>query len=74
MHRSQNGRVAGYVLIQAQPGNQVSELAELVARIPGVVKAERVHGAYDLIAEVPREHPGAPQAAEAIRRLDGVLR
>lgn len=77
MHRSENGHVPmdGYILIQAQPGDE-SALAESVAQIPGVIKVERVHGAYDVIAEVrePRGHPGAPPAAHAIGELAGVLR
>jgi hypothetical protein len=78
MHGSENEHelTDGYILIQAQPGNEVSALAELVTQIPGVLKAERVHGAYDVIAEVRERHeqPRVSRAAHAIRELDGVLR
>lgn len=65
-----------YILIQAEPRANSSELAEQVARVPGVTKAERVHGAYDVIAEVDRSSIAASPrtAASRIHELEGVLR
>lgn len=60
-----------YILIQTQAENDAAVLAEQIARMPGVMKAELVHGAYDVIAEV---HEEAASTAQAIRNLDGVLR
>lgn len=68
--------IDGYVLIQASSGSQVPELAELITQIPGVIKADRVRGAYDVIAELrePSEDVRVSPAARAISELDGVLR
>lgn len=77
MHRTTNEHVPidGYILIQAHAGNEVSRLVERVTQIPGVVRAESVHGAYDLIAEVrDARDPRIRSAARAIGELDGVLR
>jgi hypothetical protein len=73
MDQREEGTAGGYVLIQAQPGHPVPEL-ERVRRVPGVARAERVQGAYDLVAEVPEDHPGLLRAEGSIRQLDGVLR
>jgi DNA-binding Lrp family transcriptional regulator len=68
--------IAKYILIQAESGNDVSQLAEQVTGIPGVTKAERVSGPYDVIAEVREtdEDPRSQVAASVIRGLNGVLR
>lgn len=67
---------AAYILVQAEPGANSPALAEQVARIPGVTKAEHVNGAYDLIVEVDGSSidAGADHAAFRIHEIDGVLR
>lgn len=74
MHRSEDND--GYILIQARSEDGVSQLAELITRTPGVVKVERVHGPYDVIAVTRGTNGGArvPSPVHAISRLDGVLR
>ncbi len=71
MHGVQNGD--GYVLVQASADAEVSLLADLITRTPGVVKVERVHGPYDVIA-VTHETDANSSPARAIGALDGVLR
>jgi DNA-binding Lrp family transcriptional regulator len=67
--------IDGFILIQARSGNDAAELAAAVASIPGVTKAQRVNGAYDVIAEVRAAIDDQILPAEtAIRELDGVLR
>jgi hypothetical protein len=77
VHRK-GGTVASdqYILIQAQLGHDVSDLASRVMHIPGIASAERVLGAYDVIASV-RDQNGSDRgqdAETAIRELEGVLR
>jgi hypothetical protein len=70
-----NAPTDGYILIQVRPGSEVSALAASVTQIPGVLKAEHVQGAYDVIATVrePNQHSLSP-AERAIGELEGVLR
>jgi len=70
------GTIDGYILIQTQDARDGSTVADHVEQLPGVIRAERVHGAYDVIAEV---HEGGEQdrstsTVTAIRQLEGVLR
>lgn len=68
--------IDGYILIQARSSDDASELTEQVTRIPGVARAQRVNGPYDVIAEIRKEEPGSRPAPveNAIRALRGVLR
>jgi DNA-binding Lrp family transcriptional regulator len=71
----QESPVNGYVLIQARSREDIPRLADRVAGVPGVVKAQRVNGPYDLIAELSEsetEVRALPSAA--IAELDGILR
>lgn len=61
-----------YILIQAEPGTD-GTLARDVAGVPGVLRAERVAGPYDVIAEADLAGAGA-EALGRIRDLHGVLR
>lgn len=75
MHRAVNNASSnGYILIQTSPEDDVRELAEVITRTPGVVRVERVHGPYDVIA-VTHETDGMDSSpAHEISKLDGVLR
>ena len=64
-----------YILIQAEAQADNSRLAELVARVPGVRRAEVVRGAYDVLAEVA-DDAGASLTRAAlpeISEIAGVL-
>jgi hypothetical protein len=76
MHGTKNPTADGYLLIQTDVGSGVAELADRIAETAGVVKVERVNGAYDVIAETREQwgDAGMPSAAEVVGGLEGVLR
>lgn len=67
---------ATYILIQAEPGTDASELTEQVKRVPGVTRADHVRGPFDVIAEVEdlAVDVPVPSAVSAIDEIEGVLR
>jgi hypothetical protein len=64
--------MTAYVLVQAWPNADFDELAQTIAQVAGVRKAERVSGPFDVIAELGPI--GLPAAASQIGELSGVLR
>ena len=61
-----------YILIQAMPQVDRSELVQWVVRVPGVDRVEAVTGPYDLIAEARSDD--AVGVLGAIAEIGGVLR
>ena len=63
----------GYILVQADPRANSHELAGMIARIPGVDRAEHVTGGFDVIAQV-----GGPvldrTVLSRVTNVTGVLR
>lgn len=67
--------MTAYILIQATPGADRSQLAQAVALLPGVNRAESVSGPYDVIAEVREDSSTLTGiTVPEIARLSGVLR
>jgi hypothetical protein len=63
-----------YLLIQFGPGTDGPRLADEVLEVPGVGKAARVDGPYDLIAEAETDPAGLPALLRRVAALRGVLR
>lgn len=71
----EGGTLTAYILIQATPDADRSQLARAVAQLPGVDRVQAVSGPYDVIAEA-REDAAAltRMTVPEIARLSGVLR
>ena len=67
--------ISAYVFIEATPGNS-SQVAQSLARLPGVQMAHSVTGSYDVIALVEAEDVTAlgQFITRQIHRLPGVLK
>ena len=67
--------MTAYILIQASPGADRSQLAQAVALLPGVNRAQSVSGPYDVIAEAREDASTVTRiTVPEIARLSGVLR
>jgi hypothetical protein len=71
---SVTGRIGAYVLVQATP-QAGRGLAQQVAVVEGIVAAEDVSGAYDVIASAEVSSPEQLREMVAvILKIDGVIR
>ena len=63
-----------YVLIQSEVSANREELTDELVRIPGVHRAQRVSGPYDIIAEVDGGSVGFTDIVARVSSTGGVLR
>ncbi|MCB5910757.1 Lrp/AsnC family transcriptional regulator [Streptomyces pinistramenti] len=67
--------VQAYILIQTEVG-QASAVADVIAKIPGVIQAEDVTGPYDVIvrAQADTVDELGRMVVANVQRVDGITR
>ena len=65
--------MASFFLIQADPG-RTEELAEFVAKLPGVYNVSVTSGPYDVVVEVTQVEEYQQRVRAAVRRAPGLAR
>ena len=65
--------MASFFLIQADPG-RTEDLAEFVAKMPGVYNVSVTSGPYDVVVEVTQVEDHQQRIRAAVRRAPGLAR